>query len=140
MMTMVRRLFLALVFLSPTACTTDTVVLSPTSFYAAYTPTVWIERREQVHRDLTDQLAEAWVAGIAGLANFSGDGRQRTFVGAEGGMDPHFIATLGGDAMIEPAEFQIRMVLRSVEYQYDAIGRGKRLRRCGDKGDPWSEM
>ncbi len=45
-------------------------------------------------------------------------------------MDPHLIATLGGDAMIEPAEFQIRMVLRSVEYQYDAIGRGKRLRRC----------
>ena len=40
MMTMVRRLFLALVFLSPTACSTSTVVLSPTSFYAAYTPTV----------------------------------------------------------------------------------------------------
>ncbi len=39
-MAMVRKLLLALVLLSPTACSTNTVVLSPTSFYAAYTPTV----------------------------------------------------------------------------------------------------
>ncbi len=40
MMAMVRKLLLALVLLSATACSTNTVVLSPTSFYAAYTPTV----------------------------------------------------------------------------------------------------
>ena len=38
---------------------------------ASIRTTVWIERREQVHRDLTDQLPEVWVAGISSLANSS---------------------------------------------------------------------
>ena len=37
---MIRKLLLALVLLPATACSTNTVVLSPTSLYGAYTPTV----------------------------------------------------------------------------------------------------
>ncbi len=40
MMAMVRKLLLVFALLSATACSTNNVVLSPTSFYAAYTPTV----------------------------------------------------------------------------------------------------
>ncbi len=39
-MGMVRKLLLVFALFSATACSTNTVVLSPTSFYAAYTPTV----------------------------------------------------------------------------------------------------
>ena len=42
--------------------------------------------------------------------------------------------------MVEPAEFQFRMVLRSIEHQHNAIGDGEVLRRCGYKGDRLSEM
>ncbi len=40
MMAMVRKLLLLFALLSATACSTNTVVLSPTNFYGAYTPTV----------------------------------------------------------------------------------------------------
>jgi hypothetical protein len=39
-MAMVRKLLIVFALLSATACSANTVVLSPTSFYAAYTPTI----------------------------------------------------------------------------------------------------